>query len=64
MNFNLDSSPKNNLWTPNTGLLNSNTFKTDMVKERVKAYLEHNNNGAVSPAVLWDETKAFLKNHC
>ena len=56
----LDRNPKTTLWRLNTGLLNSNSFKTEMAKE-LETYLEHNDNGAVSPAILWDAAKAFLR---
>ena len=60
LKFTLDRNPKTTLWRLNTGLLNSNSFKTEMAKE-VETYLEHNDNGEVSPAILWDAAKAFLR---
>lgn len=40
--------------------LNSYTFKTKMADE-LTMYLEHIDNGEVSPAILWDTAKAFLR---
>lgn len=60
LKLNLDGRPKNTLWRLNTGLLNSNTFKTEMIN-KLKIYREHNDNGEVSPVILWDAAKAFLR---
>lgn len=43
----------------NTGLLNRNSFQTEMIGE-LKLYLEFNDNGEVNPVILWDAAKAFL----
>ena len=44
----------------NTGMLNDETFKTTVAVD-LKEFLDHNDNGEVNPAILWDTAKAFLR---
>lgn len=60
LKLHLDNSPKKKVWRLNTGMLNSATFRATMTEE-LKTFLEHNDNGEVSPAILWDTAKAFLR---
>lgn len=60
LKLHLDNSPKKTVWRLNTGMLNSATFRATMAEE-LKTFLEHNDNGEVSPAILWDTAKAFLR---
>lgn len=60
LKINLDGKPKTTLWRLNLSLLNNNTFRREMADE-LKIYLEHNDNGEVNPAILWDASKAYLR---
>lgn len=41
--------------------LNCETFQIKMVEEFKGVFLEHNDNGDVSPIILWDAAKAFIR---
>lgn len=56
----LDNKRKNTLWRLNTSLLNDGACK-EYIKEELKDYLLNNDNGTVSPNVLWDAWKAVLR---
>lgn len=60
LKLHLDCAPKKTVWRLNTGMLNSVAFRATMGGE-LKEFLEHNDNGEVSPAILWDAAKAFLR---
>lgn len=52
--------PKSTLWRLNAELKTSNVFKSEMSME-LKTYLEYNDNGTVSPVILFDAAKAYLR---
>lgn len=51
---------KNYTWKLNSSLLNNPSIKAQ-IKSEISLFLEFNNNGEVSPSVLWDALKAVLK---
>ena len=51
------------LWRLNTSILNDRTCKEHVQKE-FKDYMDNNNNGEVSPSVLWDAAKAVIRGKC
>lgn len=51
----------NTLWRLNSSILNNEQFIENWMKTEIKHYLEENDNGGVSPAVLWDACKAVLR---
>lgn len=48
------------LWRLNIGLFNGITFRNAMEMD-LASYLQDNNNGEVSPSILWDAAKAVLR---
>ncbi len=48
------------MWKLNSSLFNDSGFK-EQIKEEISAYLEFNDNGEVSPPILWDTLKAVLR---
>lgn len=44
----------------NSSLLNDLNFK-EQIKKEISLYLELNDNGEVSPPILWDALKAVLR---
>lgn len=60
LRLHLEEKPKTTLWRLNTGLLKRDTFKKEM-RDKFKIYLEYNDNGEVSPVILWDAAKAYLR---
>lgn len=58
VDFNL--RPKNNTWKLNSSLLNDPYVK-EQIKIEIRLYLEINDNGEVSPPILWDAMKAVLR---
>lgn len=50
----------NTLWRLNSSILNNEQF-IERMKTEIKHYLEENDNGEVSPAVLWDACNAVLR---
>lgn len=60
LKLHLMEKPKITLWRLNTGLLNNETFKTEM-RDKLKTYLEYNDNGEVNPVILWDAAKAYIR---
>ena len=59
MSINLDNKPRLP-WCLNSNLLNNPQIKQKIEKE-IKTYLELNDNGEVTPSVLWDALKAVLR---
>lgn len=55
LKLHLDHALKKTVCRLNIGLLNSETFRIKMV-EALK-FFEHNDNGEVSPIILWDAAK-------
>lgn len=60
LTLHLDSDRKESLWRLNTSLLNDVEFER-FVKKEFKEYMDYNNNGDVSPSILWDAAKAVLR---
>lgn len=58
LKFNLEQDQRNTLWRLNTYLLNN---MRDQMKKDITEYLEQNDNGEVSPPILWDACKAVLR---
>lgn len=56
----LDIRRKETLWRLNSSFLNETKF-LKYVEEEFKSYMSHNDNGEVSPSVLWDAAKAVLR---
>lgn len=50
----------NTLWRLNSSILNNEQF-IERMRTEIKQYIEENDNGDVSPAVLWDACKAVLR---
>lgn len=57
---NLNKIYINTLWRLNSSILNNEQFVVHM-KTEIKHYLKENDNGEVSPSVLWDACKAVLR---
>jgi hypothetical protein len=51
LTLHIDSKPRNTIWRLNTSMLNDPAFK-ESIKDRIEHYLENNDNGEVSPAIL------------
>lgn len=50
---------KNTLWRLNTSILNEKTVQKQ-IQQEFKTYLQNNDNGEVSPNILWDAAKAVV----
>ncbi len=55
----LDNKRKNTLWQPNISILNDLSCK-DFAKKEIKECLDNNNNGAVTPRILWDAAESVI----
>lgn len=60
LSLHLNSRPRNTIWRLNKGILNNKTT-IEQIKKEINQYIEHNDNGEVSPAMLWDAAKAVLR---
>lgn len=60
LKVNLDLTPKTICWKLNSSMLKDNNFKEQMKKE-IKYFLDTNDNGEVSPVILWDTLKAVIR---
>lgn len=60
LTLHLDSRRKDKLWRLNTNLLNDPQCQK-YVKGEFQEYMTHNDDGAVSPSVLWDAAKAVIR---
>ena len=60
MSWDLGHKPTSRLWRLNTSLLNDEKFIT-FVKSELKFYLETNCTPEISPLVLWDCAKAYIR---
>lgn len=60
LTLHLDSRPRKTIWRLNTGLLN-NKLTTEQIKAEIESYIVNNDNGEVSPVILWDALKAVLR---
>lgn len=49
---------KNTVWRLNTGILHQSR---QQIRKDIKDYLDENDNGEVSPPILWDACKAVLR---
>lgn len=60
MSINLDNKPRSLPWRLNSNLLNNPQIK-EKIRKEIKTYLELNDNGEVTPSVLWNALKAVLR---
>lgn len=60
MSINLDNKPRSLPWRLNSNRLNNPQIK-EKIRREIKTYLELNDNGEVTPSVLWDALKAVLQ---
>jgi len=58
INVLLGSDKKNTILRLNTGMLNQ---MRQQIRTDIKNYLDENDNGEVSPQMLWDASKAILR---
>lgn len=56
----LDNKNKDMLWRLNTRILNDSTYK-EYIQKELADYIDNNNNGEVSPSVLWDALKSVIR---
>lgn len=56
----LDTQKKIKQWRLNVGILNDEVLVREMTEE-ISTYLTENDNGEVSPVILWDALKAVLR---
>lgn len=60
----LKNSQRNTTWRFNSSLLNDVMFKKEM-SNNIQMYIKENDNGEISPPILWDAAKAVLRqNYC
>ena len=59
LNISMGGERKQTLWRLNSSLLNGQ-MREDIEKD-IQEYLEQNDNGEVSPSVLWDACKAVIR---
>lgn len=60
LSINFSDTHKSSIWRLNSSLLNDPLFKQQMSNE-IKVYIKENDNGEVSPPILWDAAKAVLR---
>lgn len=60
MTININHNKRNTLWKLNSSILN-NPFVKENIKSEIETYFEENNNGEVTPIILWDAFKAVLR---
>uniref|UniRef100_A0A671WUY0 Reverse transcriptase domain-containing protein n=1 Tax=Sparus aurata TaxID=8175 RepID=A0A671WUY0_SPAAU len=60
MTVNIGNNPKSTLWKLNSSLLNNPQVKGELEKA-IDTYFKENNNGEVSPPMVWDAFKAVLR---
>ncbi len=51
---------KDSLWQLNTSILNDSACK-EYIQKELRDYIDNNNNGEVSPSVLWDASKSVIR---
>ena len=56
----LNINRRSTLWRFNSSILNNSITKADL-KNDIETYMELNDNGEVSPSVLWDALKAVMR---
>lgn len=60
LTLHLDVKKKNTLWRLNTSILNDKKCN-EFIKKEFEDYMDNNNNGEVSPSVLWDAAKSVIR---
>ena len=60
MRVNIGNNPKSTSWKLNSSLLNNPQVKGELEKV-IDTYFKENNNGEVSPPMVWDAFKAVLR---
>ena len=60
MTVNIGNNPKSTLWKLNSSLLNNPQVKGELEKA-IDTNFKENNNGEVSPPMVWDTFKAVLR---
>ncbi len=60
LTMHLDNKKKDSLWRLNTIILNDNACK-EYIQKELREYIDNNNNGEVSPSVLWDASKSVIR---
>lgn len=60
MSIFLENKPRSTLWRLNSNILNNLETKKKL-ENKIKLYLDLNDNDEVTPAVLWDALKAVLR---
>lgn len=60
LSLDLNNTIKSTLWKLNSNILNDKHIK-EKLKFEIDLYLEYNDNGEVSPVILWDALKAVLQ---
>lgn len=58
--LNLNDKFMDKIWRLNTSIL-GNANVVDQIRSEISIYLENNDNGEVSPPILWDAAKAVLR---
>lgn len=60
MSMCLERKPRSTVWRMNSDILNNSQTKLNLENE-IRSYLEINDNGEVSPSMLWDALKAVIR---
>lgn len=56
----LKGQEKNTLWRLNVGILNNKSYVEELKKDFI-TYQNENDNGEVTPVILWDALKAVIR---
>lgn len=60
MTINIDDSIRSTLWKLNSSILN-NPYVKENLEFLIESYFKENDNGEVSPTIIWDAFKAVLR---
>lgn len=60
MSVHLGRKKRANLWRLNSYILNKPTI-VEKIKKDIKEFMELNNSGEISPAIIWDTLKAVMR---
>lgn len=60
LSLSLNGERRETLWRLNSAILN-NTATKESLKQEINTYLETNDNGEVTPDILWDTLKAVMR---
>lgn len=60
MTININDSIRSTLWKLNSSILNNPQVKENL-KSAIESYFKENDNGEVSPTIIWDAFKAVLR---